>query len=136
MYLPWSLRLILEPTIRSLTVLDTSTLLSIACAVMHAAVFVYCNTRDLSTAKLYFARVKTCTNFNSEFTDTIANTTCTTHRTGRSIKGRKESVTGDIPQLSTKKPDHPLAPHCPDCGGELLFLKSILPFHRERSDSG
>jgi hypothetical protein len=44
--------------------------------------------------------------------------------------------TTDIPQLPVEKPDHPPGPHCPDCGGELVFLKSIIPFHGERSDSG
>lgn len=43
---------------------------------------------------------------------------------------------GGIFQQPAAKPDHPLGPHCPDCGGELVFLKSILPFHRERCDSG
>jgi|SRR3990172_215288 len=44
--------------------------------------------------------------------------------------------TTGILQMPAEKPDPPLGPHCPDCGGELVFLKSIIPFHGERCDSG
>jgi len=44
--------------------------------------------------------------------------------------------TDGILQLPAEKNDPPLGPHCPDCGGELVFLKSIFPFHGERRDSG
>ncbi|MBU2054128.1 MAG: transposase [Proteobacteria bacterium] len=44
--------------------------------------------------------------------------------------------TADVLQMPAEKPDPPLGPYCPDCGGKLVFLKSILPFYRERQDSG
>ena len=44
--------------------------------------------------------------------------------------------TDGILQLPVEKHQPPLGFHCPDCGGELLFHKSILPFRRERCDSG
>lgn len=44
--------------------------------------------------------------------------------------------TADVLQMPAEKPDSPLGPYCPDCGGKLVFLKSILPFYRELHDSG
>jgi hypothetical protein len=44
--------------------------------------------------------------------------------------------TGDIPTPQTAKPEAPLGPYCPDCGGMLIFLKSILPLRREVHDPG
>lgn len=44
--------------------------------------------------------------------------------------------TADVLQMPLEKPDSPLGPYCPDCGGKLVFLKSIRPFYRELHDSG
>jgi hypothetical protein len=44
--------------------------------------------------------------------------------------------TGDIPTPQTANPEAPLGPYCPDCGGMLIFLKSILPLRREVHDPG
>jgi len=44
-------------------------------------------------------------------------------------------IAGILP-LPAEKPDPSLGPHCPDCGGVLLFLKTILPFHGKHFDSG
>jgi len=46
----------------------------------------------------------------------------------------KEEV--DTPQLPVEKHNLPSGPYCPDCGGELTFLKRILPFRRVCCDSG
>jgi hypothetical protein len=43
--------------------------------------------------------------------------------------------TGILPPQAAK-PDAPLGPYCPDCGGILIFLKSILPLRRELHDPG
>jgi hypothetical protein len=42
----------------------------------------------------------------------------------------------DIPQLPVEKPEHPPGPHCRTVAATMIFLKSILPFHRELLDSG
>lgn len=36
----------------------------------------------------------------------------------------------------TCKPEAPGGPYCPDCGGVLVFVKSILPFHKTLYDTG